>query len=211
MECQIMGEIITNSTKIFLGITGLSGSGKDTFADMLVSIVTQNGNKVHCLKLSDEIHEGLLKMGIKETEIDRQVLIDEGNRLRTTFGGGILAHQVIKRAQTSKSLIDSVVLVFTGIRNPEEVRVFRERLREKFILIGIESDASTRQERKAARRQYSDDNLVSRVLELADENIGIRQCIEKADVKIENNGDKQSLKEAALMFYMTHIARNKNK
>lgn len=182
---------------IFVGITGLSGSGKDTLADILTSIAAKRGIQSICLKLSDEIREDALNSGINFEQINRQILIKIGNYLRSTYGGGILAKRVLERISTKLLPLEFGVIVITGIRNPEEVEVFRNELQESFILIGVDADPSVRRTRKLTRKQYKEDINPSEDIDKADEDIGIKTCIEMSQIRFRNNGTKEELIEQA--------------
>jgi len=191
---------------IIVGITGLSGSGKDTLADILTSIAVKRGIQSICLKLSDEIREDALNSGVNFDQINRKILIRIGNHLRSTYGGGILAKRILERISTKLSLLEFGIIIITGIRNPEEVEVFQNELQEKFVLVGVEADPSVRRARKLTRKQYKEDANPSEDIDKADEDIGIKTCIEMSQIRFGNNGTKEELIEQAQELFARYIS-----
>lgn len=190
----------------FIGITGLSGSGKDALADILTSIAVKQGIQSLCLKLSDEIREDALNSGVNLDQINRRILIKIGNYLRFTYGGGILAKRILERVSTKLSHLEFSIIIITGIRNPEEVEVFQNELHEKFVLIGVEADSNLRRERKLTRKQYNEDNNPSEDIDKADEDIGIKKCIEMSQIRFMNNGTKEEMIDQAQELFAHYIS-----
>jgi len=187
---------------ISLGITGLSGSGKDTFANLIEEFARAYGIQVFCKKLSDEVRKELYQRGLSSDAITRIQLIETGNELRATYGGGILAKRTITEynriieAKQNKPLL----VMITGIRNPKEVETFRDEWKEKFILVSIEADQQCRNERMIARNQYLEDLHPSQEIEKADEDIGIHDCQRIADYHVVNNGSEEELSKKVTGF-----------
>jgi len=70
----------------YIGITGLSCTGKDTIADMLAGITCTRGVRVFRYRLSDEILQELARRGIPAESISRALLIETGNEMRAKWG-----------------------------------------------------------------------------------------------------------------------------
>jgi dephospho-CoA kinase len=192
--------------KIYVGMTGLSGSGKDAFASLLGALIAARGIDFYLFKLSDEIKTDLNKEGMSDSIITRHLLILRGNQLRATFGKGVLAERIMSQIDRYIPKDDkSSVTLITGIRTPEEVSVFRNELKENFILAAIETDDKTRMTRKLTRKQYNGDEQPL-IDEQADQDIGILKCIKLSDIQIINNGPLEALENAANGFFLQHLS-----
>jgi len=98
---------------MIIGITGLSGAGKDTVAEYL-----EQKGFAHA-SLSDVIREEAENQGI---EFTRENLIRLGNELRKARGGEYLAKGAVEKVQAS----GVKNLVLTSIRHPAELEFFRK-------------------------------------------------------------------------------------
>lgn len=98
---------------MIIGITGLSGAGKDTVAEYL-----EKKGFAHA-SLSDVIREEAEKRGM---EFTRENLIRLGNELRKTRGGEYLASSAVEKSQAS----GAKNLVLTSIRHPAELAYLRK-------------------------------------------------------------------------------------
>jgi dephospho-CoA kinase len=182
---------------MFIGITGLAGSGKGTVADILSEIVINNGVLVRRYNLSDEIKAELIRRGRLGDCDSRTKLIETGNELRDTFGDGILARRILAREEkvlTEKPGNHTLVLI-TGIRNPGEVHILRDAWGDQFLLLAIELPENMRRERLMSRTQYLDDDIsLSEEIDKADQDIGITKCIAMADRHLSNSGTSEKLR-----------------
>ena len=124
---------------MIIGITGKNGSGKGEVADLL----KKAGYRY--FSLSDAIRIDLEKTG---DEITRDTLTLRGNELREKGGSGVLAKKI------SELIPDQMNAIVDSIRNPEEVKVLKER-RDSF-LIEVRSSEKIRFERLKSRARESD-------------------------------------------------------
>ena len=92
---------------MIIGIVGLNGSGKDTFADYVVKTY----GFIH-KDLGQEIRDELKRLG--RNHLDRSEMIKLGNYMRVEFGFDYWAAKAIN--STTKNLI------ITSVRNPKEVQ-----------------------------------------------------------------------------------------
>ena len=124
-----------SNKKIIIGITGLTGSGKNIVADFLVN----KGFKYS--SLSDRIREECARKGL---ETNRDNLINAGNELREEYGFNVLARRSIEALKNSSS--DKYVIV--SFRHPDEVDCLKEN---GLVLIAVTAPIEVRYERNMRR------------------------------------------------------------
>lgn len=171
---------------MIIGLTGKNGSGKTEVCEYLKS------RGFEYRSLSDEIRKEIRSRGM---EIDRETLIEAGNRLRRDFGPGILAERV------AGDLEDDRNYVVDSIRNPSEVEILRKR--GNFTLLGIDADPEIRfgRSRKRGRENAADtleQFLSEEQKELDSENPAQQQLNATgrlADLTVPNNGTLEELHE----------------
>ena len=103
-----------------IGITGHPASGKDTVGDYLVS------KGFAKITLSDILREEMTKLGIPT---DRNNIHKYVAEMRQKFGNGYLCKEAIMRIKG-----DTVI---AGIRNSEELKILREKLKDDFKLVAV--------------------------------------------------------------------------
>jgi dephospho-CoA kinase len=189
--------------KAYIGITGLSGTGKDTVGNMLADLAETYGIRVYRYNLSDEIRDVLARRGIVGGSASRSMLIEVGNELRATYGGGTLADRIVMKdleIRRIESCKPNLVIV-TGIRNPGEVETFRREWGKRFKLVTVEASQEVRARRVASREQYQEDAGLSDEVEQADQAIGIIDCERMSDWHIRNEVSLNELKTAIQTFF----------
>jgi dCMP deaminase len=169
---------------MIIGLTGRNASGKTEVSQYLGS----RGFEYH--SLSDEIREEIRRRGL---EITREVLIEVGNDLRSSYGAGVLAERILGRLGHDRNC------VVDSIRNPAEVEVLRRR--PDFILLAVQAEQDARFERSRTRgREAAARSLEQFIAEEARElNSGdpnAQQLIATenlADAIVNNDGSIQDL------------------
>lgn len=173
-----------------LGLVGPSGSGKTTAARYL-----SERFDFYPITLSSYLKKMINKKD-GAAVVNKETLQDEGNKLRQEHGPQILAQlawQDLHSREIDKAVID-------GIRNIYEISFLE--VEDNFTLVGINADAKVRYERIVelrGKKWVGDyDNFLEverREDELGDEHIGLRvtDCLNKADIVIENNASVDQL------------------
>jgi dephospho-CoA kinase len=132
-----------NHKKLVIAISGTFCSGKGLVSKILHS----KGCDIDTF--SSVIKDGLKTKGV--LEVNRNILQDEGNRLRKEFGGQVLAERLLlKYAHSTKPL------VIDGLRNVGEIEYLKKH--SNFFLIGVDAPIETRY-RFTQRRKTSKDNV----------------------------------------------------
>jgi dCMP deaminase len=150
-----------------IGLTGPFAAGKGFIAELLKK------REFLYFSLSDILREELTKRNLP---ITRENLISLGNQLRQEHGEAVLANLL---ANKIKDIKESVVI--DNIRNPKEVDALRQL--DTFSLIAVDSYPNLRYKRLLARAKESDPKSLDELRELdkKDLEIGIYDCMEKAD------------------------------
>ena len=169
---------------MIIGLTGKNGSGKTEVCEYLKS------RGFAYRSLSDEIRNEIRRQG---KEIDREILIEVGNRLRGDFGPGILAERIVRDLEADQNY------VIDSIRNPSEVEVLRKR--GGFTLLGIDADPEIRFERSRKRGRENAAGTLEQFLneerkELDSEDPAQQQLNATgrlADLTVANNGSLDEL------------------
>ena len=99
---------------MLIGVVGLNGSGKDTFASYLSS----RHGFAH-KDFGQEIREELKRLG--KNPLDRNEMVSLGNQRRAEFGNNYWALRLLEGHVSQKNL------VLTSVRNPAEVDEIRSR------------------------------------------------------------------------------------
>ncbi|MBU2025799.1 MAG: AAA family ATPase [Patescibacteria group bacterium] len=168
--------------KVFIGLSGEPGSGKDTVAKI---IKEEFGAKVltssYLLKRS---------LSIFLDEFSRKDMIWYVKELTKQFGEDIISKAMIKSMKRFKR----EMVVFNGVRLPSDCEYLKK---EKARLIYITADPRLRWKRIRIRNEKTDDNASwEKFMQMHYEKteISVPKIGEKADYVIENNGTREDLK-----------------
>lgn len=170
--------------KIYIGLVGEKGSGKETFVKVLRGIFPIM--PVGHIRFSDPIVEALNFWGIPVTRKNAQDYI---KWLEQRYGSGILARLIKGRALENSSQI----VILDGVRWPQDVTMLRELPNN--ILVYITAPAEMRFERLKKRNEKVGEGKMSweQFLEeeKAENEIYIPKIGEAADRKIPNDRNEE--------------------
>lgn len=169
---------------MIIGLTGKNGSGKTEVCGYLKS------RGFAYRSLSDEIRNEIRRRG---KEIDREILIEVGNALRSDFGPGILAERIVQ------DLEDDQNYVIDSIRNPTEVEVLRRK--GNFTLLGIDADPKIRFSRSKERGRENAARTLEQFMEEERKELDSQNPTQQqlnatgrlADLTVPNNGTLEEL------------------
>ena len=170
---------------MIIGLTGKNGSGKTVVCEYLRS------RSFVYRSLSDEIRKEIQKSG---REINRETLIETGNRLRNEFGPAVLAERILA------DLDDDQNYVIDSIRNPSEVDALRKR--RDFTLLGLEAEPEIRFRRSRERGRENAAQTLEQFLEEESQELDsadpmrqqLNATLGMANLIVSNNGTLEELR-----------------
>jgi dephospho-CoA kinase len=167
-------------TKKIIGLTGETGSGKDSFCDY----VKKNYQKVFCFRFSEPLSE-VLKIFFNSVKKEDQQWL--GSILRDRFGNNILGEAIAKKIKN----IEDGIIILNGVRAETESKMIKNMGGK---IIYVTADSKLRWQRVQSRNEKADDNIsYDKFLEMekaATESF-ILEISKTADYKIENNDSKE--------------------
>ncbi len=202
----------------FIGVTGLPGSGKGAFIELLRPMLAARGVDTRYYSLSDELREEAKR---RSQPITRPVLRAIANELRLEHGGGVLSLLVVNKMRHELSELPAgqpVVVIVDAIRNPEEVAFLQRTLAPRFDLVAVEAPLETLVNRIAARARYDEPDEFVRQKEAARRMIlgesgqdepahghNIKRCMAMADWRLDNSTSLEVLSAATEAYIAARI------
>ena len=178
---------------IIIGITGTLGAGKGE----VVSILKTKGF-IH-FSVRDFLTKELQK---RNTEVNRDTMTLLANELRKTYSSRYIIEQLYNQAVTQKGNA-----VIESVRTPGEVDFLKSQSKD-FCLLSVDAHQKIRYERIVGRKSdldrvsfekfVSDENREMTSIDPTKQNIA--ECMRRADVSIQNNGDLESLRQQVEFF-----------
>jgi len=168
-----------------IAFVGMPASGKGEAA----LIARDMGYRV--VNMGDVIREEVKRLGLAVTDKNLGMT---GTRLRQEEGPAAIARRCIPGLKN----IDDDTAIVDGVRNIEEVYLFKKEFQDDFILINIDTSSGNRHARIKQRGREDDRFMDEKALLLRDERElgwGINKSITKADISIENNGTVDEFRE----------------
>ncbi|MBD3245271.1 MAG: hypothetical protein GF335_04755 [Candidatus Moranbacteria bacterium] len=184
--------------KIYIGLVGEAGSGKDTTARIL-----KEQYKARILTSSYLLKKSL---GIFLEKISRRDYIWFVKKLTKKYGEDIISRAMLKSMREFKDKI----VVFNGVRLPSDYRILREQ--KDSILIYITAGAKLRWKRSKKRQQKTDDSASWQefiAMHYEKTEINVPKIGAKADYKIKNDGTLEDL-EKKVTDLMDKILKDNN-
>ncbi len=174
---------------MLIGVVGLNGSGKDTFAKYLVD----HYNFMQ-IDLGKEIREELKRRN--KNYLDRNEMINLANEIRHKFGPNYWCKSAIDKSNSKN-------LVITSLRNPAEIEEIKVH---GGVIIQVFANAKVRFKRTVARIKKDPSShgdiksfeefitMEQKELENTDpDKQQLLECISMAEYKIDNNGSIKQL------------------
>ena len=179
---------------MIIGFTGRIAAGKETIKSFLVD------KGFEYIETSEVLREELNR---RRMEITRKNMQDLGDELRKKQGPGILMKLLLEKADSKKNYI------FDSLRNAGEVDFLRKNVKD-FILIAVDAPRELRFKRILQRGKASDPKTWDTFLEVDNRDYfdphnphgqQVKQCIEKADYLIINDGSLEEIKKKIEKIY----------
>lgn len=168
-----------------IAFTGMPFSGKTEAVKITCKM------KINVIRMGDLVWEEVKK---RDLELDDKNVGFIANEMRKLYGNNIWA---IKTIEKIKLNYKSNLIVVDGIRNCEEVDIFKKKLDKDFTLIAIISNDELRYNR-GLKRGRKDDCSDLNILKKRDEREikwGIKKVIESADIIVTNDGALKDFKK----------------
>ncbi len=177
---------------MLIGVVGLNGSGKDTFAKYLV----ERHGFAH-RDIGKEVRDELERR--ERNQQDRNEMIKVANEMRHRFGASYWCRKALdgKKAEN---------LVITSLRNPSEIEEIKSR---GGAIVEVYADAEVRFERTMKRisidpSSHGDVKSFESFLEMERKELEnadpaaqqLLKCISMAEYRVDNNGSKEHLSKA---------------
>jgi dephospho-CoA kinase len=168
-----------------IAFVGMPASGKGEVA----AVAKELGYPV--VNMGDVIREEVHRLGLEPTD---ENLGSTGIRLRQEEGLSAIARRCVTKLRVS----EGGVAVVDGVRNIEEVHLFKREFGNDFLLINIESSTEDRLARIRARGRADDRLMDEERLRIRDERElgwGMGESIKNADLTIVNDGTVDQLRK----------------
>jgi dephospho-CoA kinase len=174
--------------RIWVGISGLPGSGKTTIAKKIKNEFKEKGYICVTGKIADLVRQETQRLGLTLT---RQNMYKVGEKARNLEGEEIWARRFI----TNYSNQDVDVIIVDGIRTLSELKEFRDTFRKKFQLLSIEVEHELLVQRIIQRNRTEDEVIKQNPEQFLDEEIkmGVIECMRNADFTLQNNSEEHQL------------------
>jgi len=174
-------------------VTGLPGCGKEEF----VRVAEEKG--LHVVRMGDVVRSEAKKRAAKFSDANVGGL---ANDERLKHGYGIWAERTLPYLNKDKE-----VIIIDGIRCPEELEFFKERVENaELILMAIVSSPETRRKRLLSRARK--DDIISQgefvMRDKRELSWGIDKVIALAEHILVNEGTVEELRANALGFLKAH-------
>ena len=169
--------------KIVVGVVGLPGAGKTTFARIAKE------KNFSPIVMGDFVRKEAKKRGLPLSSESLGWLMF---KLREEMGDDFLAKLTVKAIEET----NNPLIVVDGIRTPSEVNFFRKKLKN-FKLIAIHASRENRFKRIAKRGRSDDPKLWEKFMEREKREImvGLEDAMALADLNIQNNGSLDKFKQ----------------
>jgi len=162
-----------------IAFTGMPFSGKSE----AVKIAKDKGIPV--IRMGDLVWDEVKKRNLELTNSNVGFV---ANEMRQKHGKNIWA---IRTTEKIKSMSDSDSIVIDGVRNVEEIDVFKDKLGDDFVVITIDVSDETRHNRALSRNRRDDSKNIEKIKERDQRELGwgLGSLIATADIVIKNEGD----------------------
>jgi dephospho-CoA kinase len=183
-----------------IAAVGKNGSGKDFFLEYV-----RDKYGLPMVSIGDIARELAAKDGL---ELTRENLHKTSQKYMGQFGQTFFPEQIVKKIRES----GAPVYLVSGIRPPSDVRFFKERFGEAFLLVDVVvSDDAVRYARMLARGSARDGGSVEKLREFdagEEAKFQTSESEKLADVKILNDGGVEDFYAAAEAFYAEHVGHS---
>lgn len=196
----------SKSMELFLGITGLPGSGKETVAKLMTSELKKRSIHVIHRSLSEAIDAELRRRSLPPYRVYQRTV---ANEFREKLGFGVWAQRIASEIRETLEYgdWDKVLVIFDGIRNTGEVDFLEKLWGSRFVLLAVDASREVIEKNLRKRSASKDasvlaDSTSDLMTPLLTPELGVGEpghgvdvpaCMALADWTIENKEWDESL------------------
>ncbi len=175
------------------------------FSGKSVAVSIAKEQNIPVIRMGDIVWEEVKKQGLP---LNSRTVGKIANDMREQKGGGIWAKKTIEKI----TLSDINVLVIDGVRNKEEVTLFKKELGDDFQLVAIKTSDKLRYERALQRNRIDDSLNIDEIKERDEREIGwgIKEIIDNADLVIINDNGLEEFQKKIIDIFHSLIKLNTN-
>jgi len=180
-----------------IAFTGMPLSGKTE----AVQLAKERG--IPAIRMGDVVWDEVRNQGL---ELDDKAVGAIADQMRKKHGEDIWARRTVDKI---KLLHKPECVVIDGIRNVEEIEVFKKELSNDFTLIAIAASPAIRQQR-ALQRGRSDDSKTLEAIQERDRRElrwGLDAVLASADVVVSNEGSIAAFRETIEKIFQEFLKR----
>ena len=168
-----------------LAFTGMPFSGKSE------AVKTAKEMNIPIIRMGDMIWEEAKNL---ELELNDKNVGTIASQMREEHGKDIWARRALEKL---KSVENMSFIVIDGIRNVEEIDLFKKYLEGNFVVVAVKASDKTRQKRALTRNREDDSNNVENVKERDRRELrwGLGVVIASADVVVSNEGGIEEFRD----------------
>ena len=161
-----------------LAFAGMPFSGKTE------AVKIAKGMNIPAIRMGDMIWEEVRNRGLELSDKNVGTI---ASRMREKHGKDIWARRTLEKI---KSIGEIESIVIDGVRNIEEIDVFKKNLGENFIVIAVEASDKTRQKRALTRSREDDSKDIQKIKDRDKRELswGLGTAIASADTVVLNEG-----------------------
>ncbi len=158
--------------------------------------------KSEAVKIAKEMDIPVIRMGDmiwEEVKNQKLELSDKNvgtiaNQMREEHGKDIWARRTLEKI---KSVENMNFIVIDGIRNIEEIDLFKRYLEGDFVVVAVEASDETRQKRALIRNREDDSKDLQRIKERDKRELcwGLDRVIASADIVVLNEGSVEDFQK----------------
>jgi len=151
--------------------------------------------KSEAVKIAKEMNIPIIRMGdmIWEEAENRELELNDKNvgtiasQMREEHGKDIWARRTLEKIKSVENLN---FIVIDGIRNVEEIDLFKRYLEGNFVVVAVEASDETRQNRALTRNREDDSKDLQKIKERDKRELGwgLDRVIASADIIVLNEG-----------------------
>ena len=161
-----------------LAFTGMPFSGKSE------AVKTAKEMNIPIIRMGDIIWE---EVENRELELNDKNVGTIASQMREEHGKDIWARRTLEKI---KSVENMNFIVIDGIRNVEEIDLFKRYLEGNFVVVAVEASDETRQKRALTRNREDDSKDLQKIKERDKRELGwgLDRVIASADIMVLNEG-----------------------